>query len=217
MTTSPIRRLVRRHRRVLAALAAGASIVSLGAALQPAGAGTRAAVVASSGLPTGHHLTADDLAVVPVPSGVIPEGAWSAAEELVGQVLAAPVSRGEVIVPGRILGAPLPVEAAGPPGLRPLPTRFADAGATALLAPGHRIDVLASGGTDGLTGHAPAMVVAEDVLVLSVAQDPEGSGLLTGAAPTAGPLVLLAADAEQARAIAGAQASARLSFVFRPP
>ncbi len=210
-----VRRLVRRHRRALTGLAAATSIVALGAALQAPGSGTRSVVVAAASLPAGHHLQAGDLAVVPVPEGIVPEGAWRVPDTLVGRVLASGVTRGEAIAPARVLGGRQGLGPGHDPELRPLPTRFADAGATALLAPGQRIDVLATGDDYDRTAQ-PAVVVAEDVLVLLVTQEDERSGLLGSSGVAAAPLVVLATDGAQARAIAGAQGSGLLSFTFRP-
>ncbi|HSO03340.1 MAG TPA: SAF domain-containing protein, partial [Candidatus Limnocylindrales bacterium] len=99
-------RLVRRHRRVLAGLAAAASIATLGMALQPAVVATRGVVVAAADLPTGRALVTGDLTVAEVPSGVLPSGASGDPHEFLGQVLAAPMARGEVIAGHRLTGMP---------------------------------------------------------------------------------------------------------------
>ncbi len=101
----------------------------------------------------------------------------------------------------------------------PMPVRFADAGAAALLAAGQRVDVVAASGP-GLDGAAPfasAELVAQDVLVLAVITADQGSGGILGGSTTSDeqtPLVLLAADRGAALAIAGAQGRASLSYLM---
>lgn len=209
-------RLVRRHRRALAGLAAAASIATLGMALQPPAVATRGVVVAAADLPTGRALVTGDLTVAEVPSGVLPSGARGDPSEFLGRVLAAPVARGEVIAGHRLTGMPA---WSVPPGTMPIPVRFADPQAAELLSAGQHVDVVAASGP-GLDGAAPfasAELVAQDVLVLAVITAGAASeGILAGQAATdeENPLVLLAADRGAALAIAGAQGRASLSYLM---
>jgi pilus assembly protein CpaB len=210
-------RLLRRHRRLLAGAAAAGSIAALGIALQPPDVATRGVVVAAADLPAGRSLTSGDLTVAQVPAGVLPVGTSSDPSQLLGHALAAPMARGEAIASHRL--TPLPAWSV-PPGTMPLPVRFADAGAAALLGPGQRVDVVAAGGSalDGASPFASAELVAADVLVLAVMTAEQGSGGILGAStPTdeQTPLVMLAADRSAALAIAGAQGRASLGFLMR--
>jgi len=211
-------RLVRRHRRLLAGTAAAASIASLGLALQPPRIPTHPVVVAAADLPAGQPLAPEDLVVAQVPAGVLPLGTFTGTDRLVGQVLSAPMSRGEVVGEHRLGAHP---RWAVPTGTLPLPVRFADSGAADLLAAGMRIDIVAAAGPgldDGPT-FASAELVAADVLVLEVlGPDPGTDGILAAGAGAEGqsPVVVLAADRASGLAIAGAQARARLTFAIRP-
>jgi len=211
-----VARLVRRHRRLLAGLAAATSIAALGMALQPPDVATRGVVVVTADLPAGRELVAGDLTVAQVPSGVLPSGASGDPGEFLGRVLAAPMARGEAISGHRLTGMPA---WAVPPGTMPMPVRFADGQASALLAAGQHVDVVAASGP-GLDGDAPfaaAELVAQDVLVLAVITAGAGTeGILAGQATAEEqePLVLLAADRAAALAIAGAQGRASLGYLL---
>ena len=209
-------RLLRRHRRLLAGAAAAASIAALGLALQPPAPATHGVVVAAADMPAGRSLLPGDLAVAQVPSGVLPAGTSSDPGAFLGRALAAPMSRGEALARHRLTDLP---EWAVPPGTMPLPVRFADAGAAALLAAGQRVDVVAASGP-GLDGAAPfasAELVASDILVLAVITADQESGGLLGASASnedQSPLVMLAADRGAALAIAGAQGRASLGYLM---
>lgn len=209
-------RLIRRHRRGLAGVAAAASIAALGLAVQPHGPATRAVVVAATDLPTGRSLVAGDLAVAQVPAGVLPAGTSPDAAGLLGRVLSAPLARGEAVAEHRLTALP---GWSVPPGTLPIPVRFADPGAAALLTSGQRVDVVAASGP-GLEGDVPftsAELVAQDVLVLAVISADPGSGGILADRQSPGdgtPLVLLAAERGPALAIAGAQARASLGFLM---
>ncbi|MDH4016225.1 MAG: RcpC/CpaB family pilus assembly protein [Actinomycetota bacterium] len=213
------RRLLRRHRRLLAGLAAALSIGALGLALQPPAEATRAVVVVAADLAAGQVLGPDDLAVAHVPRGVLPARVRALPDQLVGRALAAPMARGEAIADHRL--APRPAWSV-PAGTLPMPVRFADHGAAALLQAGQWVDVVAAAGPglDGsLTSAASADVVAHNVLVLAVINPDQGSGGILDTPSTgsdAGPLVMLAVDQPTALALAGSQARANLTFLIRP-
>jgi Flp pilus assembly protein CpaB len=209
-------RLIRRHRRVLAGVASAASIAALGMALQPPAAATRGVVVAAAELPAGRSLAAADLSVAQVPVGVLAPGTSDDPGDFLGRTLAAPMARGEAIAQHRLTALP---RWSVPTGTMPVPVRFADAGAAALLGAGQRVDVVATSGP-GIDGAAPftsAELVAQDVLVLAVmSADPSPGGVLSGSGTSQeqAPLVLLAADRTAALAIAGAQGRADLGYLL---
>lgn len=209
-------RLVRRHRRLLAGMAAALSIGTLGLALQPPEEPTRPVVVAAADLPAGRSLAAGDLVVARVSARVLPVGAFTEIGDLVGEVLVAPLIRGEALGAHRLLAPP---DWSLPTDTMPQPVRFTDAAAASLLRAGQRIDVLAASdpGLDN-PGFAAAELIAADVLVLAAIEPDTGEGLLSSgpASTDSSALVLLAADRVSAMAIAGAQARANLTFVIRP-
>jgi Flp pilus assembly protein CpaB len=197
-------------------VATAASIVTLGLALQPDGPVTRPVVVAGVDLPAGHALALSDLAIAQVPAGVLPAGTSTDSRGLIGRVLAAPLARGEAITEHRFTTLP---EWAVPPGTMPMPVRFADPAAAALLTAGQRVDVVAASGPspEGDTPFTSAELVAQDILVLAViSADPQAEGFLPDrqASGDGTPLVLLAADRGSALAIAGAQERARLGYLM---
>ncbi len=173
--------------------------------------------MAATDLSAGHSLVAGDLAVAQVPAGVLPAGTSSDPGDFLGRALAAPMSRGEALAGHRLTDLP---EWAVPPGTMPVPVRFADAGAAAVLSAGQRVDVVAASGP-GPEGGAPfasAELVASDILVLAVISAEQGSGGLLGGQPSTegqSPLVMLAADRGAALAIAGAQGRAGLGYLMR--
>lgn len=212
--TSPVVRWVRRNRRGIAAACAALAVLMLGLALAPAPVRTEAVVVASADLPAGRRLAAADLQLAHVAADLRPAGVSSQPGELVGRVLAAPVSSGEPVTELRLV-APSGGGWVAPPGTAAIPVRFADAEAAALLSPGMRLDLLLGRApTDDLLGDAPARVVAEGVLVLGLAEADAPEGLLQAPSLGAGPLVILAVTRAQALAIAGAQAGGSLTFAL---
>jgi hypothetical protein len=155
--------------------------------------------------------------------------------DVVGRALAGPIRSGEPITDVRLDGDRLAAGTAGTPlappgdGLVAMPVRFADVQAAALLRAGEHVDVLAATPPARVSAATPssgssaaptmAAVVASDVAVISApvvqaggeaALDPVTSA---GLATSDGALVVLATTREQARALAEAELTARLSAV----
>jgi Flp pilus assembly protein CpaB len=219
-------RLVRRHRRALAGLFAALAILTLGLALRPPPPATRTVVVAARALATGTRLEAAHLTTAAVPTGVALPGVGDRPEPLVGRVLAAPLSAGEPVALTR-LATPPGAGWALPPGSVPMPVRFPDAAAVALLGAGQQVDVLVAAGPsqDGVGGlPLPARVVARGALVLAVTGT-GGQGmeagldgeLAAGPGMDRAPLVVLAVTEPQALAIAGAASWGTLGFTLASP
>lgn len=174
-----VRRRVLARRRLLAAACLGvaaAATVQVLAAPPPA---TVTVLAAARDLPAGATLAADDLVELPLPPDAVPDGA---ARAPVGRTLASPLRAHEPVTDVRLVGSDL---AAAHPELVAVPVRLPDAGQAALLAPGDRIDLLA---TDPQAGGS--RVVAHDALVLTV--PPAGADQAGAATP--GALVVLGLD-----------------------
>jgi pilus assembly protein CpaB len=195
-------------------------------------------VVAARDLPAGEVLTAGDLRTIGSPAATVPVGAVTDLTAVVGSQLSGPLRRNEQLTDVRLNHGVLRRPA---PGLVSTPVRLADSQAALLLVPGQRIDVLAAstaidsggtaaggtaaggtapGGSTGATaaGAAPiatATVVAADVMVVAipVASAPPGASEATGDVGVEGTLVVLATSAMQARQLAQAEVSSRLSAV----
>jgi Flp pilus assembly protein CpaB len=184
-------------------------------ALAPAPPETVRVLAAARDLASGTVITAEQVTDLALPPDAVPDRALRRREQLVGQVLAAPVRRGETMTDLRLVGPSL-VAAFGD-HLVAAPVRIADAATVALVAPGDVIDVLAAAAPDVATGStsSTARVVAAGVPVLVVPQE-KGSEF-GGGGVESGALVVVAADDVVAARLASAAVTSRLSVVIRPP
>ena len=203
------------HRRLLAAgLAAGAVAAGLHAVAAPAPTGV-SVLVADQDLTGGSALDPGDLRTARLPAALAPDTAVRPGADLEGVVLAAPLADGETLTTTRLVGASL--LAGYGPAMVGVPVRLADAAVARLLHAGDLVDVLAAdpaGGDWGTVGASAARVVAPAVRVVTVLADDSPGAL--GGVDTAGALVVVAARAEVAANVAGAEATARLSVTLRP-
>jgi Flp pilus assembly protein CpaB len=200
-----LRRRVLLHRRGLAALlAALAVLLAVRAATAPPPA-LHAVLVAAGDLQGGSVLSERDVRLAQVPAGSAPEGVATAAEEVVGRVLAAPLRAGEPVTDVRLVGPGL---LAGYPGAVLAPVRVADAGAVGLLDVGDVVDVVATSPETGRAG-----VVARRVPVVAL---PRTAATGAGAGPElqSGRLVVLAVDERTALALAEGTVASVLSVVL---
>jgi Flp pilus assembly protein CpaB len=142
-------------------MAAIAVVLTVVAIRHPAVAAGSPVLVAAADVPGGTVLTPGHLRTVQMPGALLPAGSLGWPRQAVGQTLAAPLRRGEVVTDVRLLGpallASVPVPGGGAPAgtARPVaaPVRIADPDAVGLLRVGDRVDVLAAA-TDGVP--APA-------------------------------------------------------------
>ena len=144
-----------------------------------------------------------------MPDALVPDGAFTDADAVLGASAAVPIAAGAPVLPGLLADD----EVRGPPGTVVATVRFADPAVAGLLSPGVRVDVLAATAEGG-----PGTVVATRALVLPVARQPSSDGGalgLGGSGDTSVPVLLAVAPAE-APALAGAAASALLSAVVVP-
>ncbi|QHT58141.1 flagellar biosynthesis protein FlgA [Cellulomonas sp. H30R-01] len=198
-----------RARPALLALTLAAAALGVVGALRPPPAPTVDLVVAARPLDAGATLVDGDVTVHAVPVAVAPDDVPADADVVVGRVTAVDLVAGTPLVPG-VLVAP---DAAGPPGTVVTAVRLADEAAAALLRPGMRVDVLAATPDAG-----DGRVVATRALVLptpttgELPRDPTSFGADSGPAPP----VLVAVTPDEARALAGASATALLSAVVVP-
>lgn len=225
-------RAVARHRRLLAAALAAASVAVALQAARPAPPPTVEVYAAARDLSGGAALTADDLRTVRLPEDAVPSGAVRVTDgddgpdaegrengpvRPAGKVLAGPVRAGEPLTDVRLVGRSL-VAGYGP-GRVATPVRMADPGEVALLHAGDRIDVLAAS-PEAETAHRPAQVVARNVPVVSVPTAGEsedgGTTALSVADDAGGGLVVLATGTRTAAELASAASTSRLSLVLRP-
>lgn len=180
-------------RRGLSAALAGVAVLGcVAVARTPEGGPRSTVVVAVRDLPAGHRLGPADLVAQDRPSGFAPTRPLRGLAEAAGRRLAGPLTAGEVLTAGRLVG----------PGLldgrsdevRAVHVAVADPGAMSMVRPGDTVDLVAA------TGRMVAAAVT--VLAVSGGSDP-GAGGLSGLAAGGGGLVA-AVTAEQARTLASA-------------
>ena len=206
---------VRRYRRLLRAAVIAVAVLLVVGRLSPKPAPTTAIVAAARDLPAGAVLTTADLRTLALPPADVPAGATTDVAAVVGSQLSGPLRRGEPLTDVRVTDGVLRRPTAG---LVSAPVRLADSQAAQLLQPGQRIDVLAAStavGDAGSSGSGSATVVAAGVLVVAipVASAPPGGGSQVDSVGVEGALVVLATTPVQARQLAQAQVTSRLSAV----
>ncbi|MFW6597396.1 SAF domain-containing protein [Propionibacteriaceae bacterium Y2011] len=201
-----LRRAVSWHRRKLAVLAAVVTVVATITVVNPAPPPSTEVVVTTTALPGGRTLTADDLRLVAMPVGLVPEQVVTDPATVVGRVLTAPLPAGQVITELSVVSPRM----TGPEdGLVVAPLRLADADVVAMLAVGDFVDVLAA---DPQVGSSE--VVAERARVAAITAGAEAGPLGTGGTD-AGRLVLVEVTPQVARGLAAASVNARLTIVWR--
>lgn len=137
-------------RRVAAAALAGGAVWAAISAFAPQEPAREQAVVAATDLAAGHRLGADDLSVVPVDPQAAPASRLGEVSGAVGQVLAAPMERGELVTASRLRPSSALTQLPG--GARALHVPVADPGTVALVRPGDRVDVVSAGSGEVVGG-----------------------------------------------------------------
>ena len=191
----------------MAAGCAALAVVFLASFLRPSGPALVDILTATTDLPAGSALTAEDISARPFPADHVPPGAFTDTTQLIGRLLAAPMAQGEAVTQSRLMSV-------GPraDGLHTVPVRLADAEMADLLAPGALIDlVLPMGDTSSpLAGE----VIAAGARVVTVPRRPrEGT---FGASPrSAGSLVVVATDRRTAVALAAVGLRSGLGVIIQ--
>jgi pilus assembly protein CpaB len=204
-----LQRAVHRHKRLLACL-----LLSIAAGVTVEAAvgddySTTTVVSAARDLAVGTVLTDADLTTASLPEQAITGGAYRDTSEVVGQQLAAPLSRGAPIAVTALVGDGLLTGTA--PGTVAVPVRPSDPSTVQLLAPGQVVDVIVSTG-NGYDVTAEPVVLARSVAVLWTAPG-DSAGTWPGAADDSG-LVVVAAGEDDAAAIAGASSSGNVHLIL---
>ncbi len=193
--TGDLLRAGSRHRSLLAAGLAAAAVATALPVLAPSPPETVQVVAAARDLASGRPLTTDDLRLLALPVGALPDGALTSLGGALGRSLAGTVRRGETLTDVRLLGAGL----VRGRGVVAVPVRLADPATAALLHPGDRVDVL---GVPVETRADPtvavtATTVAAGLEVLSVPAadrtDADGALVVLGASPATAALLAAAA------------------------
>lgn len=188
---------------------------------------TRRVLVAARELPQHHVLSADDLDGSEVELEIVPEGSFSDPVQVLGNVLVAPLAKGQPVLGNHFAreGSGAQLAASLPPGKRAVQIRLNDdLNAERLLYPGSLVDVVANlrvvRGSERETISFP---ILENIVVLAVGGRtvvaPEGAaGSNESTAPRARESVItLLVDPEQATQLALAQEEGTLEVVMRNP
>ncbi|WP_251042768.1 Flp pilus assembly protein CpaB [Arthrobacter sp. ISL-69] len=202
--------MLNRNRRLAVALllcaAAGIAVQQL----TPAPAHTVTAMASARDLPVGATLSGNEVVAIRVPPGMIPAGAFTDTAAIQGKQLAAPLRKGQLISDTQLLGPGLLAGTA--PGSAAVPLRMADPSSIQLVAPGQLVNIVMTNGTD-YGQAAESEVLAASVPVLWTSGQGGQTGQWLGTAETEG-LMVVAADPDQARRLAGASTQGKLFFVL---
>lgn len=173
------------------------------ATLRPSGLDTAGVVVASTDLPPGTTLTAEDVSITEMPAAYISPGTATTLDDAVGRTIAAGIGAGEPVTESRFVTS-------GPrtDGLHTVPVRLADPEAADLLSPGTTIDLVLA------TGDAGARVIAEGAQVVTIPRRASSGGLGEGPR-SAGSLIVVATDRRTAVTLAAMGTQPGLGVVLR--
>ncbi|XAS63300.1 RcpC/CpaB family pilus assembly protein [Micrococcaceae bacterium Sec5.8] len=202
-----------RNRRLAVALLLCLAAALTVQQLTPAPADSVSAVAAARDLPAGETLSPDDLTLLSVPHALVPAGSsYGSTDALQGQQLAVALRQGQLLSDSQLLGPGL--LAGSRPGSAAVPLRMADPASIQLLSPGQLVNVVMTSG-DAFDQPASSQVLAAAVPVLWTSGRGSDAGPWAGAGDIDG-LLVVAADAEQARRLAGASTQGKLFFVLVP-
>ncbi|HST72433.1 SAF domain-containing protein [Kocuria sp.] len=208
-----LRSALSRRRRLAAAGLLGLALALVVVSLAPPRARTVPVVTAAGALAAGTVVSAEQLAVAAYPHGLVPEGALTDPEELVGRTLAGAAAPGQPLTETALVGPGLLT--GRPPGVTAVTLRIDDPGALRHVRAGDHVDVV----------HLPDAAVAErqvlgrglPVLWVSAGGPDEDAGLLSG---TSGAddrgLLVVGAPHEDAAQLAGAGGGGRTTVVLVP-
>jgi Flp pilus assembly protein CpaB len=207
--------LGRRRRGALWTALAGAAgllavLLTLRAAAEPDAGGW--VLVARAPLPPGllidDAVASEALVPAPVPAGLRLEGLLSAADQALGRRTAAPVSAGEPLTQAVLGGAPGTGAAPLAAGERAVAVPLSAAGGAVGLAPGARVDVVASSG-EGPAGRTEVVVADAEVLATAEAAPDGGLG-------SAGEALLRVTSAQALRVTAALNFAREVRLLARP-
>ena len=145
-----------------------------------------------------------------IPRGLVPAGSYGSNDSPQGKQLAVALRKGQLLSDSQLLGPGL--LAGSPPGSAAVPLRMADPASIQLLSPGQLVNVVMTTG-DGFDQTAASQVLAAAVPVLWTSEHGSEAGQWLAAGETEG-LMVVAADADQARRLAGASTQGKLFFVL---
>ena len=132
---------------IFAAWVANNWIQSRAAALANSSAGVSKVAVADIEIPFGTKIEARHVSTMDLPTGNVPEGAYTDLDRVVGKIARSVIFSGEILLPGRLAdaGSGSALAAVVEKNMRAVTVRVDDVvGVGGFLLPGNRVDVLAS-------------------------------------------------------------------------
>lgn len=198
-----VRRTVSAHRRLVAALLAGLAVAASLTALRPPSPPTRDVVVAARDLTSGTTLTASDLEIRSVTADDVAAHTYDSTDAVVGEVIAAPMRRGESLTDVRLLTSEL--VAGYPDGTTLATVRIADPQSLWGVEVGTYVDIV---GVD-LEGRGDGGVLARNAQVVAMPSPPEDEG----PGVTAGAVLVVGVPRETAVDLADASSRMQLAAV----
>ncbi|WP_051427333.1 Flp pilus assembly protein CpaB [Arthrobacter sp. H20] len=205
-------RFLFRNRRLLAALLFCLASATAVEALIPPDPTRVNLVAAAIDLPVGTVLTAEKVIMTDLPPEAAPSRSFADLREVLGEQLATPLVRGDILTESFFVGSGL--LAGAPPDTVAVPVRPADPSTVQLVSPGQHVEVVLSAG-NGFDQPAKTTVLARGLPVLWTSASSGGgaSGSWPGAVDSDG-LVVVAADPADAAALAGASSSGSVHLVL---
>lgn len=127
-------------------------------------------VTAAVDMPLGTKIEEEQLALIEVLPGTAPKGAYHRTADVVGKVTSTPVLAGEILLAPRLAssGKGSALASVVDKNMRAVTIRVDDmVGTTGFMAPGNRVDVIASG---AYNGGVHAFTILSNVKVIAVDQ-----------------------------------------------
>jgi len=173
-------------------------------------------LVAVNDLQVGAKLDERDIRLARFPQSVVPPGAITKKEKVVGLGVILPVNRGEFILPSKLAdpsaGSGLP--SLIPRGMRAVSVRVNDVVSVAgFVQPGSRVDVLATG-TPGGGNDRQTITVLENVAVIAVGKSLKGNA---GADAQPAPVITLLVSPDDGQRLTLASQEGRIQLALRNP
>ncbi len=172
-------------------------------------------VVATVEIAFGQMIEAQQIGVVRMPKGTVPEDAFDASDKVVGKIATFDILRGDIVRGARLAehlgGSTLASLIA--PQMRAISVRVDDVvGVGGFLLPGNRVDVLATKKV-GNSSDAESETILEDLRVLAVDQ----TAGTDKTQPVVVRAVTLEMSSEEAEVLVKAQTEGKLQLALRNP